>query len=312
MPGGEELGIGRCSVTIFGERKKMRGIGVWSALLILVSAEASAADYIGEFGGWEVGRAEDGCLAQMEYEGPGATQVTVKKFVTNNFRVLVTNYNWSARQDEAYQVTFWLNGTDYSGNVLGARGSGRSGFVAKFDNDLEGDFTKGSSLHIYLDDQQIDQLSLEGTAVAMQAVNRCLVKVRTEMTAAERERSRYAHLPTDPFASTGAGVAPPATRTAASPAQPRDMNSWMGRIQNDYPSAALRAEASGTVSFLATVSPNGRALRCQVTGSSGHAALDEAACRGMTRYARFNPAIGEEGNPIEGEWSGTLRYVLPN
>ncbi|MBU2285156.1 MAG: energy transducer TonB, partial [Gammaproteobacteria bacterium] len=135
-----------------------------------------------------------------------------------------------------------------------------------------------------------------------QAVNRCLATVRAELAAAERERARYAHLPTDPFAPPPLPPGDP---------KPRDINIWAGRIQMDYPSSALRTEASGRVAFTTTVAANGRVSDCRVTESSGHADLDEAACRGMRLYARFDPAIDDDGNPIEGEWSSAVRYTLP-
>lgn len=120
MPSSRERGIGRCSVTFFGERNNMRGIGGSSALaMLLFSVEAMATDYIGEFGGWEVSKSDEGCLAHMEFEGPGATQVTVLKFASSDVGVLVNNLNWSAKADETYQVNFALNGMSYSGDVTG-------------------------------------------------------------------------------------------------------------------------------------------------------------------------------------------------
>ena len=60
-----------------------------------------------------------------------------------------------------------------------------------------------------------------------------------------------------------------------------------------------------------TVGANGRVEGCAVTGSSGSAALDEAACRGMQRYARYNPALDAAGNAISSTTSQSIRYVLP-
>jgi len=37
--------------------------------------------------------------------------------------------------------------------------------------------------------------------------------------------------------------------------------------------------------------------------------LDEAACVGMTSYARFNPALNASGNPTQGRYSTRITYV---
>jgi protein TonB len=58
------------------------------------------------------------------------------------------------------------------------------------------------------------------------------------------------------------------------------------------------------------VTPEGRAANCQVTGSSGSSILDQAACAGMERYARFNPALDAAGNPTTGSYSTRITYRL--
>lgn len=109
--------------------------------------------------------------------------------------------------------------------------------------------------------------------------------------------------------------APPAPRPAppsqARGASPDGLNSWAARIQGDYPSSALRREEQGTVTMRITIGANGRVEACSVTRSSGSSALDDAACRGMQRYARYNPALNAAGNPISATTSQSIRYVLP-
>ena len=60
-----------------------------------------------------------------------------------------------------------------------------------------------------------------------------------------------------------------------------------------------------------TVGPDGRVAACSVTGSSGSSTLDDAACRGMQRYARYNPALNAAGDEISATLSQSIRYVLP-
>ena len=49
---------------------------------------------------------------------------------------------------------------------------------------------------------------------------------------------------------------------------------------------------------------------CRVSNSSGSSDLDQAACDGMTRYARYEPALNAAGNPIQDTVSTTIVYRL--
>lgn len=103
---------------------------------------------------------------------------------------------------------------------------------------------------------------------------------------------------------------PPAPPSMAQGATPKNQRRWAGRIQEQYPSRALREEVEGTVRVRVTVGANGRVSACSVTGSSGSSVLDQAACRGMERYARFNPALDAAGNPTTDSYSTGITYRL--
>lgn len=107
-----------------------------------------------------------------------------------------------------------------------------------------------------------------------------------------------------------APVAPPPPPSQARGASPRGQNRWASRIQENYPSRALREEIEGTVGVRVTVTADGRATGCQVTSSSGSGILDEAACKGVERYGRFNPALDDAGNPTTGAFSTRITYRL--
>lgn len=110
-----------------------------------------------------------------------------------------------------------------------------------------------------------------------------------------------------------APVAPPAPPPAPSKARgarTKNERSWAARIQENYPSRALREEIEGTVGVRVTVTPDGRATGCSVTSSSGSSILDQAACTGMERYARFDPALDAAGNPTTDSYSTRITYRL--
>lgn len=112
-------------------------------------------------------------------------------------------------------------------------------------------------------------------------------------------------------------VAPPPPPPAAPPppskasgASPRgNPGSWA--TTNDYPARALREERAGTTRFRVTIGPDGRVTNCEITGSSGHADLDEATCKNVSRRARFKPALDSAGNPISDTYSNAVRWEIP-
>lgn len=91
-----------------------------------------------------------------------------------------------------------------------------------------------------------------------------------------------------------APVAAPTVSKAAGPkGNPAD---WI--TNDDYPSDALSAEASGTTRIRWDIGTNGRVENCTVTSSSGNSSLDRAACSALTRRGRYSPALDQSGQPI--------------
>jgi protein TonB len=103
---------------------------------------------------------------------------------------------------------------------------------------------------------------------------------------------------------------PPPPPSKARGATPDGLGRWSARIQESYPPRAVRDEIEGRVGVRVTIGPNGRVTACSVSSSSGSSILDEAACDGMTRYARYNPALDAAGNPTTGGESRTIVYQL--
>ena len=92
--------------------------------------------------------------------------------------------------------------------------------------------------------------------------------------------------------------------------QPKGQARWAARIPENYPSRAVRSGTEGTVGVSVTVGPNGKVSACSVSSSSGSDVLDEAACDGMRRYAQFDPALDEDGNPTSASWGTRIVYRL--
>lgn len=115
--------------------------------------------------------------------------------------------------------------------------------------------------------------------------------------------------PPAPIAPPAPPPAPPPPPSQAKGVTPKGQARWQRRIIDNYPSRALREETEGTVRIRVTVGPDGRVSQCSGSGS-GSSILDQAACKSMTRYARFNPALDDAGNPTSGSWSTSITYQI--
>lgn len=122
----------------------------------------------------------------------------------------------------------------------------------------------------------------------------------------QQERTRGANLPLNAVVRPASVHPRPVVRAA----RPIDRAGLATRIQQNYPSAAIREGRSGRVHVMVMVSPTGRVSSCSIISSSGSQDLDEAACNGMLRYGRFEPAVDESGRPAEGRFDTTLTYSI--
>jgi protein TonB len=103
---------------------------------------------------------------------------------------------------------------------------------------------------------------------------------------------------------------PPPPPSQAQAATPKGQSRWQRRIIENYPSRAIRQEEEGTVRMALTIDARGRVSGCSVTGSSGSSTLDNAACKDIQRYGRFNPALDDAGNPTSGSYRTAIQYRL--
>ena len=104
--------------------------------------------------------------------------------------------------------------------------------------------------------------------------------------------------------------APPSNVVSKAAGAKGDENQWIS--QDDYPPSALRAEEQGTSVIAWTINTSGRVENCHTTSSSGSSALDEAACRAITRRGRYTPAQNATGQPIATTKSRRVSWRLPN
>lgn len=86
-------------------------------------------------------------------------------------------------------------------------------------------------------------------------------------------------------------------------------SSWINR-EYDKPAGMSDSELHGTVGYRLAIE-NGRVKECQITKSSGNAALDAYTCATITKRARFNPALNDAGDPLPGSFADVFSWSPP-
>ena len=111
-----------------------------------------------------------------------------------------------------------------------------------------------------------------------------------------------------PPAPAPAPAPAPVPRVSQRAAAKGDPNRYFS--SDNYPAAALRAEAEGRVAARLTIGTNGKVSSCSVTSSSGNSDLDNATCRGAQRIS-YSAARDDNGTPIESTVNIAVRWQLP-
>jgi protein TonB len=102
---------------------------------------------------------------------------------------------------------------------------------------------------------------------------------------------------------------PPHKTQSASPAQGDVRNSFR---DDDYPAAAIAANAQGTAQAQLSIGPDGRITGCSLVRSTGNGALDSATCNILRRRVKFVPAKDSNGNPTSDTYlTPPIKWVLP-
>lgn len=115
----------------------------------------------------------------------------------------------------------------------------------------------------------------------------------------------------EPALAQALSAAPELPREAGVVARAKPMaepSTWV--VKDDYPAAAKRAGQEGLVGFTLVVGPEGRAIGCTVSESSGSAILDTATCTLLMRRARFASATDRRHAPVPDRWAGIIDWKL--
>lgn len=104
------------------------------------------------------------------------------------------------------------------------------------------------------------------------------------------------------------GVDPEVNRTLSRPARPKNNISISQNLGADFPRAMIRDRESATMQVRLVINPEGRVSDCRFIGIIGPPDYGEAACDSLASYARFDPALSANGEPVTSAWSTDLSY----
>lgn len=73
---------------------------------------------------------------------------------------------------------------------------------------------------------------------------------------------------------------------------------------------AMLLKETGRSTFKVSVDAAGKVSDCTIIISSGFARLDQLTCKLVTRRARFNPAMDQNGRPVAGQYAQAVRWLI--
>lgn len=80
----------------------------------------------------------------------------------------------------------------------------------------------------------------------------------------------------------------------------------------DYPRTQLQKGQIAIIQFRLNIDTNGRATDCFIQRSIGDEAFDKAVCNNLLKRSEFNPALDNDGNPMDSYFIDKVRFQLPN
>ncbi len=265
---------------------------------------------------WDVTQFEDSCGVFQSFEGKGETALALILFADGRVGLTLRNSGWSANAGRKYDIIYQIDDTSFSGAPsIGLNDIGEKvGFLSLFSDEFVSALANGDSLKVTMGEVIVDQLSLKGSAAGIARARNCLRDVNAEMRKSETERQKLAHIADDPFKEKSAKISDESFQNGRiklvgnQPPIPKG-HEWANI--SDYPIRALQEKREGAASFKLTVGINGVATNCEIVKSSGHIDLDDATCKNISKRARFNSATDENGKPIVGTYSSSLRWQIP-
>ena len=259
-----------------------------SAVIVAFSAAPAQARDYGNIGGWDLASFQDGC--GLYSNQPVNGEIIILKRLDGALHIQVSKDGWNVGDDG--EISFTVDGKVWGGDFAATKivEASRQGYVGAFAPSFTSLLREGSQLAVQRGGVTIGRFSLNGSAIALNRLENCLVDLRRD----------------GPDRLVNA-VPTPTLARAATPLTPTGR--WFDL--NDYPRAAQKEGRAGTVVFTLTVGPDGRATDCKVDQSSGHSDIDTSTRKAAIKKAKFNPALDPNGKKIEGSYRNRVTWSVP-
>lgn len=106
------------------------------------------------------------------------------------------------------------------------------------------------------------------------------------------------------------GLDATAQKTLSRGVRPVGQGAWAKIIQDNYPGDMIRQLKGGIVRLRLIVDVDGRAKSCHIQIPSQDPSFERAACAGMIKAARFEPALDATGKPIVSYFTSSVIYAI--
>lgn len=104
------------------------------------------------------------------------------------------------------------------------------------------------------------------------------------------------------------GFDPSVELSLSRPVQPASSPAnWLR--SDDYPSGALEQGHNGLVNFRVDVDSTGKVESCHILSATKPSDFELATCKGITRRARFVPALDASGQPVRSFHVNTVKWL---
>lgn len=278
---------------------------VASFMGMAITASALAADDTDVPPGWIVSEGSSSCTASFELADADSEKRSASVEITRSYRKeaerpvrLRLPLDYDVGPSGVISATLHLEGEEaVLGNGFVTDNATLSGSVGSFTLNAEGiaQLGAGSKTSITLVVMSAG-LELETYEAALPATDQvtfdaCFDRVGAKLTADDRE----------PGAKPRAYPKPPVPK--GNPGR------WI--TVKDYPARALRDEEEGISTVRLSISRFGFPTKCEVIATSGSTLLDQTACKRMLQRAEFFPARDLAYVAMEGTYSQSISWMIP-
>ena len=81
--------------------------------------------------------------------------------------------------------------------------------------------------------------------------------------------------------------------------RPKNVNKHPWLTSEDFPDSSFEVGKGGTAVARLTIDTSGRVSKCDIVHKSGRLGIDAAVCLRARQRARYKPAVGPDGRPVE-------------